>query len=118
MTQSKATSFRTRTGRIVWAGGGPNGGSLYDPRTTDFDGNPLGNDDKGNPIVSFEFGLAIKKQPGETHWANSPEGAVIWAQGHRDHPQAATSKDFSWKAVDGDSTEKSSKAKSRPCDKE
>lgn len=114
----KATPFRTRTGRIVWTGADNGTNSLYDPCTKDFDGNPLGKNDDGTDKLSYRFGLAIPKQPGETHWANSPEGAIIWAQGHQDHPQAAGGKDFSWKVVDGDSTEKSAKAKMRPCDKE
>lgn len=109
----KATPFRTETGRIVWAGSTAVPNSLYEPRTQDFDGNALQPDQ-----YSYEFGLAIRKKPGETHWANSTLGAIIWAQGHRDHPQAATGDDFSWKVTDGDSVKKSSKAKVRPCDKE
>lgn len=109
----KATPFRSDTGRIVWAGSTAVPNSLYEPRTQDFDGNPLQPDQ-----YSYEFGLAIRKKPGETHWANSALGAIIWAQGHRDHPQAAQGRDFSWKVTDGDSTEKSAKAKARPCDKE
>lgn len=112
----KATEFTTETGRIVWTGSDSN--SLYDPVTTDFDGNPLGNNDDGSPKVIYRLGLAIKKKPGETHWASSALGAIIWAQGHRDHPQAATGNDFSWKVVDGDATTKTAKAKTRPCDKE
>lgn len=109
----KATQFVTDTGRVVWAGSTAVPNSLYDPRTQDFDGNPLQPDQ-----YSYEFGLAIRKKPGETHWANSALGTIIWAQGHRDHPQAAQGRDFSWKVTDGDATEKSSKAKARPCDKE
>lgn len=114
----KATQFRTRTGRIVWTGADNGTNSLYEPCTKDFDGNPLGNNDDGSPKLSYRLGLAIAKQPGETHWAQCPEGVIIWAQGHTDHPQAAGSPDFSWKAVDGDSTVKTAKAKMRPCDKE
>ncbi len=114
----KATQFRTRTGRIVWTGADNGTNSLYDPCTKDFDGNPLKPNDDGTPGVNYRLGLAIPKQPGETHWAQSPEGAIIWAQGHTDHPQAAGGRDFSWKVVDGDSTEKTAKAKVRPCDKE
>lgn len=116
MNPFKATEFRTRTGRIVWTGSDSN--SLYDPVLTDFDGNVLKPNDDGSAAVIYRLGLAVAKQPGETHWASSPEGTIVWAQGHRDHPQAATGKDFSWKVVDGDSTEKTAKAKSRPCDKE
>ncbi len=115
---SKATEFTTDTGRIVWTGADGGTNSLYDPCTKDFDGNPLGVDDTGKPIVSFRLGLAIPKKPGETHWAQSKEGKIIWAQGHADHPQAAGGNDFSWKVQDGDSTVKTAKAKQRPCDKE
>lgn len=114
----KPTQFRTRTGRIVWTGADNGTNSLYEPCTKDFDGNPLGLNEDNTPKVSYRLGLAIAKQPGETHWAQSPEGAIIWAQGHTDHPQAAGGTDFSWKVVDGDSTQKSAKAKMRPCDKE
>jgi len=114
----KATQFRTRTGRIIWTGADGGTNSLYDPCTKDFDENPLKPNDDGSPRVSYRLGLAIPKQPGETHWAQTPEGAIIWAQGHTDHPQAASGSDFSWKVQDGDSTVKTAKAKVRPCDKE
>lgn len=117
------TEFRTRTGRIVWAGGERN--SLYEPKTTDYDGNPLvtkSGADAGKPTQRFEFGLAIAKLPGETHFSMSAEGAVIWAQGHKDHPHAAQRSDFAWKVTDGDSTVpgkvKNGKPGRRPCDKE
>ena len=112
----KATEFTTDTGRIVWTGADSN--SLYDPVTVDFDGNPLKPNDDGTPAVIYRLGFALPKRPGETHFSQSTLGAIIWAQGHRDHPQAAQSSDFSWKVVDGDSTQKTAKAKSRPCDKE
>ena len=114
----KATQFRTRTGRIVWTGADNGTNSLYEPCTKDFDGNTLKPNDDGSPSYSYRFGLAIPKQSGETHWAQSPEGQIIWAQGHTDHPQAAGGPDFSWKVQDGDSTVKTAKAKMRPCDKE
>ena len=114
----KATQFTTRIGRIVWTGADNGSNSLYDPCTKDFDGNPLGNNDDGTPKLSFRFGLAIAKQPGETGWWDCPEGKIIHAQGFADHPQAAGGSDFSWKVQDGDSTVKSAKAKVRPCDKE
>jgi len=114
----KATPFTTRIGRIVWTGADNGTNSLYDPCTKDFDGNPLGNNDDGTPKLSFRFGLAIAKQPGEAGWWDSPEGKIIHAQGFADHPQAAGGSDFSWKVQDGDSTVKSAKAKQRPCDKE
>ena len=114
----KPTNFRTRTGRIVFTGADNGTNSLYDPCTKDFDGNPLGNNEDGSPKVAFRFGLAIPKMPGESHWAYSEEGKVIWAQGHADHPQAAGGSDFSWKVTDGDSATKTAKAKTAPKDKE
>lgn len=105
-----ATPFKTRIGRIVW------GQYLYEPRTTDFDGKPLPLKD-GKEQKFWEFAVAIAKAPGETHWANSPEGTIIWAQGHADHPQGAQRPDFSWKVTDGDSTIPSKKG-NKPCDNE
>jgi hypothetical protein len=114
----KATQFTTNIGRIVFTGADNGTNSLYDPCTKDFDGNPLGNNDDGTPKLSFRFGLAIAKRPGETGWWDSYEGKIIHAQGFADHPQAAAGSDFSWKVQDGDSTTKTAKAKVRPCDKE
>jgi hypothetical protein len=105
-----ATPFKTQIGRIVW------GQYLYDPRTTDYDGKPLPPKD-GKPQQFWEFALAIAKAAGEGHWAISPEGAIIWAQGHADHPQAAQRPDFSWKVTDGDSTIPNKKG-NKPCDNE
>lgn len=123
MSQFTPTEFRTRTGRIVWSGGDRN--SLYEPKTTDYEGNPLtikSGPDAGKPTQRFEFGVAIAKLPGETHWASCPEGAVIWAQGHKDHPHSASRPDFAWKVTDGDSQTpgkpKNGKPGRRPCDKE
>jgi hypothetical protein len=85
MSNFTPTKFNSPIGRMVF-------GDVYDPDTEDFDGNPLvikTGTDKGKPTVRYNIGLAIAKQPGETHWANSPLGAVIWAQGFRDHPASA-----------------------------
>lgn len=95
-----ATNFRTQTGRVVW-------GSMYEPITEDFDGNPMtvkSGPDIGKATQRFEFGVAFAKRPGETHWAQCELGALVWAQGHKDHPQAAQRPDFAWKVTDGDST--------------
>lgn len=81
-------------------------GSLYKPNTTDFDGKPLvykTGADAGKPRVQFFFAIAIPKNPGETHWANTAWGAEIWKVGHAAFPQAAQRPDFAWKIEDGDS---------------
>lgn len=86
-------------GRIV-------AGSLYKPNTTDFDGKPLvykTGADAGKPRVQFFFGIAIPKNPGETHWAYTEWGKTIWAVGNTAFPQAAQRPDFAWKVEDGDS---------------
>lgn len=120
---STPTAFTTRTGRIVWAGG--DDGTLYTPKSKDFDGNPLvvkSGANIGQPTCRYEFGLAIKKQPNEQGWWTTPEGAVILAQGQKDHPQSSQRTDFAWKVTDGDSTvpgkAKQGKPGRRPCDKE
>jgi hypothetical protein len=102
-------------GLMVW-------GSLYEPRTKDFDGNPIVDKD-GKPGQRFEFGLAIPKT--QAHFANEPGwGQLIWSTAHAAFPGGAQSPamadDFSWKILDGDSTKISTKSKSkvRPCDKE
>jgi hypothetical protein len=118
-----ATKFITRTGRVVWAGG--DDGTLYTPSTKDYEGNPRvvkSGPDAGKPAYRHEFGLAIAKVAGETHWGQTPEGAIIWAQGHKDHPGSASRPDFAWKVTDGDSQipgkAKNGKPGRRPCDKE
>jgi hypothetical protein len=82
------------------------GGSLYKPRTTDYDGKQLvvktGNN-AGQPRVDFNFGVAIPKA-GEQHWSQTPWGAKIWAIGHEVFGPAAQRPDFAWKISDGDST--------------
>lgn len=97
MSNFQPTEFRTPIGRMLW-------GSLYEPRMEDFEGNPLKPNKDGTPNTGYyEFGFAVPKNPGETHWATSPLGSVIWAQGHRDHAASAPRPDFSWKVTDGDS---------------
>lgn len=110
MTNFVATKFNTPIGRMVF-------GDVYDPETEDFDGNPLvikNGVDKGKPTVRYNIGLAVPKAPGETHWANSPLGAIIWAQGHRDHAASATRDDFAWKVTDGDSAKPGKPYKGKP----
>jgi len=114
MTTPQAETFTTPTGRLVW-------GSLYKPRTTDFDGNPLtikSGPDAGKATQRYEFGLAIAKAPGETHWAYSELGKKIWAVGHAAFPGGQAQRpDFSWKVVDGDSKIPNKKG-GIPCEKE
>jgi len=100
-------------GRIVM-------GSLYDPSTTDAEGKPLvvkSGPNAGQPRVNYFFALAIPKNPGETHWAQTAWGAQIWQVGHQAHPNAAQSPAFAWKIEDGDSQIPNKKGK-KPCDNE
>lgn len=86
-------------GRIVM-------GSLYKPNTTDAEGKPLvikNGPNAGQARTNYFFALAIPKGA-ETHWAQTPWGAVIWQVGHAAFPQAANSPAFAWKIEDGDST--------------
>lgn len=110
MSNFTPTKFNSPIGRMVF-------GDIYDPDTEDFDGNPLvikSGADKGKPTVRYNIGLAVAKQPGETHWANSALGAIIWAQGHRDHPANATRDDFAWKVTDGDSAKPGKPFRGKP----
>lgn len=100
-------------GRIVM-------GSLYDPSTTDAEGKPLvvkSGPNAGQPRVNYFFALAIPKNPGETHWAQTSWGAQIWQVGNVAHPNAAQSPAFAWKIEDGDSQVPNKKGK-KPCDNE
>ena len=92
-------------------------GSLYDPRATDAEGKPLvvkAGTNAGQPRVDFFFVIGIPKNPGETHWAQTPWGAEIWKVGHTAFPAAAQAEDFSWKIVDGDSTKPGKLFKGKP----
>lgn len=90
----------TPIGRLIW-------GSLYEPQTKDFDGNPLTvktpGPDFGKPTQRFSFGVAIPKGS-EQHWSQTPWGQIIWAEGVLFPNGAASRNDFSWKITDGDST--------------
>ena len=110
MSNFTPTPFLSSIGRMMW-------GSLYEPRMTDFDGNPL-QPSKSNPTQPhpgfIEFGLGVPKNPGETHWAQTAMGKVIWEQGYRDHPNAAPHDSFAWKVTDGDSTKPGKPYKGKP----
>lgn len=106
------TDFLLPPGRMVM-------GDLYKPSDKDADGNPLlikNGPNAGQPRVNYFIGVAIPKGA-ERHWAETEWGAKIWAVGHREFPQAAQSRQFAWKVVDGDSTEANTKGQ-RPCDSE
>jgi len=97
----------TPVGRLVQ-------GSLYDPLTTDAEGNP--NIDKnGEPYVEYFFAMAIEKGQ-EKHWSETSWGQLIWAMGHKAFPNIASSPTFSWKIKDGDSTIQTTPKSRRPCD--
>ena len=97
-------------GRIVM-------GSLYEPRTTDAEDKPLAiktGPNAGQPRVDYFFALAIPKNPGEQHWAQTAWGQQIWALGNQAFPQAAQATDFSWKIIDGDSRQPGKLFKGKP----
>lgn len=96
----------TPVGRLVQ-------GSLYDPSTTDAEGNPH-TDKKGEPYVEYFFAIAIEKGQ-EKHWSETSWGQLIWTVGHKAYPSIASSPNFSWKIKDGDSTVPNLKG-NRPCD--
>lgn len=115
----KAVEFTSPVGRLVW-------GSLYEPNTKDFDGNPLTikkGPDAGKPTQRFEFGVAIPKT--QAHFAHEPGwGQLLWQTAHAAFPggdqSAAMRADFSWKVTDGDSKIIPPKAKAKipPCERE
>lgn len=93
------TNITFPVGRIVM-------GSLYNPNTTDAEGKPLvtkHGPNAGQPRSNYFFALAIPKNAGETHWAQTPWGQQIWAIGHQAFPNVAQSPSFAWKIEDGDS---------------
>lgn len=95
-------------------------GSLYKGQDTDNKGRPLvvkTGPNKGQPRVDYYFAVAFPKTPGQSHWAQTEWGAIIWATGHAAFPQAAQSPSFAWKVVDGDSTVPNKKGH-KPCDAE
>lgn len=99
---------------ILFPAGRMVGGNLDKlfPRT-EANGTPkLGKD--GQPEMQCSFGYAIPKT-GETHWAQTPWGKVIYDTGAAAHPNLVASPAFSWKIIDGDSTLPNKKGK-RPCD--
>lgn len=114
---SQKINVTSPVGRIVR-------GSLYEPQKTNMDGHPLvikSGPNAGQPRVDYSFSIAIPKNPGETHWAQTPWGQQIWGVGHAAYPQQAALAGFAWKVIDGDDTTPSMKSKppgKRPCDNE
>jgi hypothetical protein len=110
---SQKVNITSPVGRIVM-------GSLYDPSTTDAEGKPLvikTGPNAGQPRVNYFFALAIPKNPGETHWAQSAWGQQIWNTGNLAFPNIAQSPAFAWKIDDGDSAIPNKKGR-KPCDNE
>jgi len=86
------------TGRLVQ-------GSLYEPSTTDMQGQPLvvkNGPNAGQPLANYWFKVAIPKGA-EQHWAQTEWGAKIYAVGNTAFPAVAASPQFAWKIEDGDS---------------
>lgn len=82
-------------------------GDVYEAQTKDNDGQPLivkRGPNKGQPTQRFFMAVAIRKNAGETHWAQTEWGKQIWARGHADFPGGQAQRpDFAWKIEDGDS---------------
>jgi hypothetical protein len=109
----KLQEFRTPVGRLVQ-------GSFYEGSSTDMLGNPRTfktGKNAGKPRIEYYVALAIPKLPTDNgHWANTTWGAIVWTVGHAAFPNGqASSPNFAWKIVDGDSTIPNTKG-TRPCD--
>lgn len=113
MSAIEYETLRTPVGRLVY-------GSVYEAKTTDYDGEPLvykKGAKIGQPMHRFEFGVAVQKQ-GEQHWNQTEWGRKIWDIGHRDFPNGQTQQpSFAWKITDGD-CQIPNKKQNKPCDKE
>ncbi|TNF65654.1 hypothetical protein FBF48_10390 [Streptococcus salivarius] len=94
-------------------------GSLYAPRTTDYQGNPLiykTGQKTGQPRSDWSFGVAFAKTAAG-HWANEPWGKIIWEVGHKMLANAGQLPHMSWKVEDGDDATPNRNGK-RNCDRE
>lgn len=111
--------FTTPVGRLV-------GGSVYNPKTEDYDGKPLvtkSGPNMGKPRIDFSFGVAFPKTPGATHWAQEQWLTPVWNLAHTAFPNGEAQRpDFAWKITDGDSTVpkkgRNGQPGKRPCDME
>lgn len=106
--------FTTPVGRLISSG-------LYEPRTTDYDGNPLvvkTGPNAGQPRKDFSFGVAFPKTAGATHWAQEAWLRPLWDLAAAAFPNGETQRpDFAWKITDGDSTIPNKQGR-KPCDRE
>lgn len=113
MSNAPRTEILFPAGRFVY-------GSLYEPKTTDAQGNPAlikNGPRKGQPLANYLITVAIPKGT-ETHWAQTSWGQIIWNIGHQAFPQGqAQSPQFAWKITDGDSQIPNTKGK-KPIDRE
>lgn len=111
---NKPLNLTTPVGRLI-------GGSLYEGRTTNYEGDPLvvkTGPNAGQPRKDFSFGVAFPKTPGAAHWANEAWMSPVWALARAAFPQGEAQRpDFAWKITDGDSTIPNKKGK-KPCDNE
>lgn len=125
MASKTILAVTTPVGRLV-------SGSLYKANDTDYEGNKRvvkTGANAGQPLATYDFGVAFPKTPGVTHWSQDPAVAqvngargqawlaAVWSLGHAEFPQVAQRPDFSWKVYDGDDTMPNKKG-NRNCDKE
>ena len=104
----------TPVGRMV-------AGSMYNPNTTDYQGNPLTTKtgpNAGQPRQEYFFAVAIQKGQ-EQHWSQTEWGQIISQVGFAGFPngEAQNRQDFAWKITDGDSTTPN-RNNVAPCSKE
>ena len=102
--------FKTPVGRIVQ-------GELWKARPRKDDAGQTMKDEAGNERMQRFFAVAIPKQPGHTHWAQTDWGRQVWDEGVRAHQQFAQHPSFSWKIEDGDSQIPNKRMK-KNCDRE
>jgi hypothetical protein len=97
-------------GRLVY-------GNLYEPKAkTNNDGTPKIDTKTGEPMVSFDYGLAVAKGT-EGAWWETTWGQAIAGVGVGAFPGGESQRpDFAWKVHDGDS-QMMNKANKRNCDK-